>query len=278
MVCEGSLSSADFNFVRSLARETAALVFEDDKEYLVKSRLTPVAEQEGFESLQALIHALRISERLSRLQVRAIHALTTNETLFFRDRYAFDALRDSVLPELIEARRDAKALSIWSAAASSGQEAYSVAMIVRDHFPELAHWNISIMGTDLCDKVLEQARSGAYAQHEVNRGMPPALLVRHFTQEGQNWVIKPEVRRMVQFRNMNLMGKWPDVPCFDLILIRNVLIYFDQETKRNILQRVAARLARDGYMAMGSAETPMMVTDLFKPTLVGNAPFYRLGV
>lgn len=276
MPCEEAvISSLDFEYVRALAKENAAIIIDQDKRYLVESRLSPLAQEQGFRSLQALIHALRAADRQGSLHSRTIDALTTNETLFFRDRHPFDALKDTILPELIQARRSKKRLTIWSAAASTGQEAYSLAMLIKDKFPELESWKVSIIGTDLSDTVLEQARSGCYAQHEVNRGLPAPLLIRYFTQVGEKWVINPALRSMVQFRSLNLIGAWANLPVFDLILIRNVLIYFDVETKRGILHRVAAQLAPDGYMAMGSSETPLLITDVFKPVVVGRTSFYR---
>lgn len=272
---EITLSSADFEYVRTIARDKAAIVIDPDKRYLVESRLGRVAEDEGFDSLTALIHALRKSDQSGTLHSRAIEALATHETFFFRDRHPFDALRDSILPELIAARRDRRRLNIWSAAASTGQEAYSLAMLIRDHFPELESWDICITGTDISETVLKQARSGSYAYHEVSRGLPPALLMRHFTQIEDAWVIKPALRKMVTFRGMNLIGTWPALPVCDVILIRNVLIYFDTGAKRSILERIARQLAPDGYMGMGSAETPMLVTGLFTPVSVGSATFYR---
>lgn len=274
---QASITGADFEYVRSIAKSKAAIVLESDKQYLVESRLSPLAEEEGFESLQALIAALRKADVSSKLHSRAIDALTTNETLFFRDLHPFDALRDHIIPELIAARKDRKYLNIWSAASSTGQEAYSVAMLLKDSFPELRSWKVSIVGTDISETAVKQARAGSYGQHEISRGLPAALLMRHFTQVADRWTIKAGLRNMVDFQNMNLVGSWPQMPVFDLILIRNVLIYFDNESRRKILHRLVRQLAPDGYMAMGSAETPKLITDAFRPVTVGRATFYRLS-
>lgn len=272
------LTELDFTYVRHLAKAHAAIVIEQDKRYLVETRLSPLAEKEGFNSLTALIRALRDSAALSPLHVRAIDALTTNETLFFRDRHPFDALKLTILPRLMEARKASRVLRIWSAAASTGQEAYSIAMLIREYFPELSNWNLKIIGTDISETVLKQAREGSYAQHEVNRGLPAALLIKYFVQNPDGrWQIKPALREMVEFLPLNLIGRWPQLPVFDLIFIRNVLIYFDVNTKRNILDRVSQYLAADGLLALGSAETTVLVTQSLQPTTIGATVFYQKG-
>lgn len=272
------LADSDFEYVRNLAKDHAAIVLEADKRYLVETRMSRVANEEGFASIAALVHALRRHNACSRLHVKAIDALTTNETLFFRDRYPFDALVKSIFPALIEARRSQRRLRIWSAASSTGQEAYSIAMLIREHFPELASWNVSIVGTDISETVLQRARSGCYAQHEVNRGLPPAILSRYFKSLPDcKWEIKPEIRNMVQFLSMNLVAPWLELGIFDVIFIRNVLIYFDTATKKNILNKVKRQLAPDGYLALGSAETPVMITQAFQPVNFERAVFYRIA-
>jgi chemotaxis protein methyltransferase CheR len=275
---DSTLQTAEFDYVRNLARENAAIVLGEDKRYLVESRLSPLAERNGFQSLGALVLALQRSECFGSLHLQAIEALTTNETLFFRDRHPFDALASDVLPYLIRARRDVRRISIWSAAASSGQEAYSVAMLIRDKFPELCSWDISILGTDLSETVLAQARSGAYSQIEVNRGLPALYLVKYFSQgKDDRWMLRPEVRSMVHFRTLNLVRPWIDVPIFDVVLARNVLIYFGEDKKREVLNRIASRLAPDGFMTLGSAETPMLLSNKFEPRSIGRAQFYQLA-
>ena len=271
------VTKADFDYVRGLAKQLAAIVIDEDKRYLVDSRLSPLAEKEGFESLSALVDALRRAEVPNALHNKAIDALTTNETLFFRDYHPFEALTKTIIPELIQARRQQRRLNIWSAASSSGQEAYSIAMLLCDNFPELATWDLSIIGTDICDSVLERARLGVYRRHEVNRGLPAALLLRHFDPEGDDWVVKSGIRRKVKFRKMNLMGSWGDLPRSDLLLCRNVLIYFDVDTRRTIFKRLEAQMAPDGYLILGAAETPMLITNTFRPVSAGRSVFYQLA-
>lgn len=275
---DATLEAAEFNYVRTMAQENAAIVLGEDKLYLVESRLSPLAERHGFQSLRALIQALRQAQTFGALHRQAIDALTTNETLFFRDRHPFDALIDTVLPMLIKARGDLRRISIWSAASSTGQEAYSIAMLIREKFPELNSWKVSILGTDLSDTVLAQARSGSYSQIEVNRGLPAPYLVKYFSQgKDARWTVSPEIRSMVQFKSFNLIGSWADIPVFDIIFVRNVLIYFGVDKKREVLNQIASRLPKDGYLALGSAETPMMVTERFEPRPVGKAQFYQLA-
>lgn len=269
------LTTSDFEYVRKLAKTNAAIIIDDDKRYLVETRLSPLAEQTGYSSLAALIQALRGPANDWGLKNKIIDALTTNETLFFRDGHVFDALAETVLPRLVKARASEKRLHIWSAAASTGQEAYSLAMLIRSKFPELQTWNVSIIGTDISDTVLAQARSCSYSQHEVSRGLPEVLLKRYFTASGNRWVINPDLRSMVEFRSMNLISNWSLQLTFDLVLIRNVLIYFDDETRRGILTRVARQLAADGCMLLGTAETPMLASRMFRTVQAGRAVFYE---
>ncbi len=260
-----------------MAKDRASLVIDNGKEYLVETRLTPVAEGEGFSSLQELVQAMRNGSPSKLLQDKAIDALTTNETLFFRDFHPFEALRGTAIPNLIEARKTQRELKIWSAACSSGQEAFSFAMMLRESFPTLRSWKISILGTDISGKILEDARKAEYRQIEVNRGLPATLLVKYFEASGGKWKLREEIRSMVQFQHLNLASSWPMLPRFDLIMIRNVMIYFDAETKARILNNAAFHLAPDGYLILGSAETPVTVTNRFVPVGVGKATFYQLA-
>lgn len=275
---QNPITTADFDFVRNLAKTTAAIVFEDDKRYLIESRLSTLAQDEGFASLRALVNALRDADESSRLHTRTIDALTTNETLFFRDRHPFDAMVQTVIPEMIHARRFERTLKIWSAASSTGQEAYSLAMLLRDKFPELLTWRITIIGTDICEDVLAQAKTGIYGQHEINRGLPAPMLVKYFqsTGEERKWTVRDNIRSMVEFRKLNLIQSWTGLPVFDIVFIRNVLIYFDVPAKRDILERIAAKqIAPDGYLSLGSAETTVTVTPVFRPVTLGRAVLYR---
>ena len=224
----------------------AAIVLEPGKEYLALSRLDPVARDMGVGSVSALVAVLRREGDTSPLHDQVIDALTTNETTFFRDFNPFESLRVTVLPELVARKRHTRTLAVWSAGCSSGQEPYSIAMTIRESFPELLSWQLTILGTDISPTVLDRASEGRYGQLEVNRGLPAHLLVRHFTRAGMEWEIEEPIRRMVRFQRHNLVAEWPVLPPFDLILMRNVMIYFDPETKRRVLARdaCAARAER----------------------------------
>lgn len=272
-----ALGLADFDFVRGLVRDRAAIVLEPGKEYLVETRLTPVAARAGFASLAALVAAVRRlpSDPLASL---VVEALTTNETYFFRDFHPFEALRATLLPELIAARRHLRRLSVWCAACSTGQEPYSLAMLIRENFPELAHWHLDILGTDLNTAVLSQAEAGRYNQIEINRGLPAPYLVKYFEEDRgtATWILRPEIRRMVQFRPLNLIAPWPtaSVP-YDLVFIRNVMIYFDVETKRTILQQLRRHLQPDGSLFLGSSETTLNLDSWWSPVTAGSTVVYR---
>jgi chemotaxis protein methyltransferase CheR len=227
-----ALSAVDFDFISALAHRQAAIVLERGKEYLVEARLTPLAEREGFASLAGLIAAMRKDRIEGSLHGKAVDALTTNETYFFRDFHPFEALRRTILPELIQQREASRKITVWCAASSTGQEPYSLAMLIREHFPQLASWQIEIIATDLSPTVIRQAEAASYNQIEINRGLPAPYLIKYFTQQGSLWILKPEIRSMVQFRVLNLIQPWPILPPCDLIFIRNVMIYFDVETKK----------------------------------------------
>jgi chemotaxis protein methyltransferase CheR len=265
----------ELDYVRTLARVKAAIVIEAAKDYLIESRLEPVARREGFASTHEFIRSMRENQGPGRLHDATIDALTTNETLFFRDHHPFDALRQTVLPELISARGRYRKLRIWSAACSSGQEPYSIAMLIADKFPELDSWDLRIIATDLSDTILDQARAGAYSKFEINRGLPAPMLVKYFEQHDQRWVIRENLRKKIEFRKLNLAEKFPILPQFDLIFLRNVMIYFDLKTKRQILSSVRRVLAPDGYLALGSSETPLTITADLRSVPVGRTVFYQ---
>lgn len=265
----------ELDYVRTLAREKAAIVIEAAKDYLIESRLEPVAKREGFASTHEFIRSMRENQGPVRLHDAAIDALTTNETLFFRDHHPFDALRQTVLPELIAARAKFRKLRIWSAACSTGQEPYSIAMLIADKFPELEAWDVRIVATDLSDTVLEQARAGTFSKFEINRGLPAPMLVKFFRQVDQRWVIHGEMRKKIEFRKLNLVEDWPVLPRFDLVFLRNVMIYFDLKTKRQILSNIRRVLAPDGYLALGSSETPLTITSDLKSVPMGRTAFYQ---
>jgi len=269
------ISKSDFDYVSQLAYSQAALVIEPGKEYLVETRLGPLAEQAGFASLAEYIAQLRADSRINGVHHRAVEALTTNETFFFRDFHPFEALRRSILPEIIARRSTTRRLTIWSAACSSGQEPYTLAMLLREHFPELANgWQVSILATDLAPAVLAQARKGAYSQFEVNRGLPASYLVKYFTQRGDTWHVNEEIKQWIEFRPMNLIQPWPVMLPFDLIFLRNVMIYFDVETKKTILKKIRNCLLPHGYLFLGTAETTTNLDLDFQPVSFGKAVVY----
>jgi chemotaxis protein methyltransferase CheR len=267
-----TVSFADFDFVRKLVYEHSAIALDDSKEYLIEARLAPVAHREGLSSVTDLIRSLRKGE--IRLRDDVIAAVATNETTFFRDVHPFDALRDVVIPAVLDAN-GGRTLSMWSAAASTGQEAYSMAMLVREHFPQIPH--VAILGTDLAADVLFRARSGKFPQLEVNRGLPARLLVKHFERHGMEWQLSDEMRGMVTFRQLNLARPFDPMPPMDVVFLRNVLIYFDVPTKAEVLRRVAQVMRPGGYLFLGGSETTYGINDSFELVQAGKTVCYRLG-
>jgi chemotaxis protein methyltransferase CheR len=270
-----SVTRTDFEYVRTLIHQRAGLVLEEGKEYLVESRLSPLAEKEGFDSLREYLGRLQ-RDTFNGSHRKLIHAMTTNETLFFRDIRPFELLRTRIIPELIAARAGDRHLTFWSAACSTGQEPYTVAMTLREFFPQLQGWNLRIIASDLSSDVLARAIRGRYTQLEVNRGLPIKFLVKYFTRDGDDWQIREEIRRMVEFREINLTEAWSFLPKIDVVLLRNVLIYFNQETKRKILGKMAPLLPATGYLFLGSAETTLNIAEEFEPLPGVAAGCYRL--
>jgi chemotaxis protein methyltransferase CheR len=257
------MTPADFDFLRASLKRHSGLVLSADKQYLLESRLLPVARKAGFDRLSALIGALK-GHNAEALMTLVVEAMTTNESFFFRDKMPFDCFRSTVLPALQAVRRHSRAIRIWCAAASSGQEPYSLAMALREMDGGLAGWRVEVVATDISNAVLEKARQGLYSQFEVQRGLPIQFLIKYFSQNGEMWQIAPEIRAMVKYRKLNLLSDFSDLGRFDLIFCRNVLIYFDQETKVDVLDRLADVIADDGYLVLGAAETVVGLTDSFK--------------
>lgn len=270
------MNTTDFDYVRRIVLERSSIVLDGSKAYLAEARLLPVARQLGLGSIADLVARLRI-ERGRELQTKVVEAMTTNETSFFRDRTPFEALRLHVLPRLVTARAKLQALRIWSAGCSTGQEPYSIAMMLRDYFTRLDDWDVSILATDLSHDVLGRARAGRYSQLEVNRGMPAEMLIGHFDRDGIAYQLRDDVRRMVDFRQLNLADPWPDLPRMDVVFLRNVLIYFDVPVRRAILQRVRRVLAPDGFLFLGGAETTLNLDDSFERVAIDKAGCYRLA-
>jgi chemotaxis protein methyltransferase CheR len=268
------MTEQDFDYVRRFLRERSAIVLEADKRYLVESRLTPLARRLNLQSIGELIGRLRANS-LNGLPAQVIEAMVTTETSFFRDHNPFEALRKVVIPDLIKRRSAEQRLSIWCAASSTGQEPYSVALLLREHFPELARWRVSLLASDISQEMLARAREGQYNQIEVNRGLPVALLLKYFEQHGTNWQLKADIRAMVEFREINLAKPWPPLPLLDLVLIRNVMIYFDVQTKKTILGNLGRLLKRDGYLLLGGAETTFNIDDSYRRVEHLKAGFYQ---
>jgi chemotaxis protein methyltransferase CheR len=271
-----AITASDFDFICDLVRRNAAIVLEPGKEYLAENRLHPVARKEGLESVADLVSQLR--RGAPQLQEKVVDALTTNETSFFRDGHPWDALRTDLLPQLIARRSATRTLTAWCAASSSGQEPYTLAMLLRQHFAEqLAGWTVRIISTDISPTMIDRCRRGAYSQLEVNRGLPALLLLEHFTKVGTEWLLNDDVRSMVEFRVMNLADptQYRRLPMLDLVLLRNVLIYFDLGTRREILTTTREHLRPDAYLFLGSAETTVNVAGGFERVTSGRTTCYR---
>jgi chemotaxis protein methyltransferase CheR len=253
----------DYEFLRKLLKERSGLDLSSDKQYLVESRLIPLARKAGLPGIAALVQKLK-GTGSDALTAEVVEAMTTNETFFFRDKIPFDHLRETILPALMQARASRRALRIWCAASSTGQEPYSIAMCVKE-FAGLSGWRVEIVATDLSQSVLEKSKAGLFSQFEVQRGLPIQLLVKYFTQIGELWQLNPDIRAMVQHRQLNLLRDFSHLGSFDVIFCRNVLIYFDQDTKAGIFGRLAKLLEPDGVLLLGAAETVVGITDAFKP-------------
>lgn len=258
------MSPQDFDFISSLIKSRSGLVLTPDKSYLLESRLMPVARKHGLKGLDELVNALR-TRKEEALIVEVVEAMTTNESFFFRDIKPFDLLRDEVLPPILEKRAAKKHLRIWCAAASSGQEPYSIAIVLKELGAKLAGWNIDMVGTDISRDILKKAADGKYSQFEVQRGMPIQLLLKYFDKVDETWQIKDEIRKMVQYKYWNLLDDLKGLGGFDIVYCRNVLIYFDAETKGRVLEGISKLMPEDGMLFLGGAETVLGVTDKFKP-------------
>ena len=269
------IDASGLTFISDLVRTRAAIVLEPEKEYLVRARLEPIAKEEGFLSLNDLVSKLRIAP-FGVLHKRVIDAMTTNETSFFRDVAPFDALKDVILPELMKTRTASKSLNFWCGASSSGQEPYTVAILMKEQFPELASWNIKFVATDLSSKMVARSQEGKYSQLEVNRGMPASLLMKYFTKKGMSWHVNEDLRKIFEFKEMNLIGQWLTFPKLDIVFLRNVLIYFDAETKKKILGKIRQNLSPDGYLFLGGSETTLNLDEAFERVPVNGTSCYRL--
>ncbi len=263
-----------FPFFQDYIFAKSAIVLTEEKRYLVETRLAPVVQQANLSCLGDLMRALLRGDR--QLETAVVDAMTTNETSWFRDKSPFEALRDHVLAERMTANSGRRALSIWSAACSTGQEPYSVAMILEAHFPELSFWNVEILATDLAAGALARARQGRFSALEINRGLPAAHLLQYFRREGAHFQINDALKRRVLFQQLNLAQTWPVIPPQDVILLRNVLIYFDAPTRQRVLAGVRANLRPGGFLLLGAAETTRELVGGFVPISVAGTTVYQL--
>jgi chemotaxis protein methyltransferase CheR len=252
----------EYEYLRKLLKDHSGLDLSADKQYLIESRLLPLARKVGLSGIGELVQKMKGGSAST--ITRVIEAMTINETFFFRDRVPFDHFRNSIVPEILRARANRKSIRIWCAAGSTGQEPYSLAMCLKEMGATLAGWRVEILATDLSQEVLEKSRAGIYSQFEVQRGLPIQMLVKYFRQTGELWRINADIRAMVQHRQLNLLRDFSQLGVFDVIFCRNVLIYFDQDTKIDIFNRLAKATEPDGFLALGAAESVVGLTDVFK--------------
>jgi chemotaxis protein methyltransferase CheR len=258
------MTEPELDYLRAFLKARSGLALGPEKRYLVDSRLGPLCKRNALRDLSELVSRLKLGCDRA-LERSVVDAMTTNETFFFRDRVPFDLFRDVLLPRCVDAESGSRKIRIWCAAASSGQEPYSLAMILREAGSRLAGRPVEIVATDISAEMLEKAKTGIYSQFEVQRGLPIQLLLKHFTQIGENWQIAPAIRQMVSFRPLNLIQSFGHLGTFDMIFCRNVLIYFDSATKADVLRRVAQALSPNGAVVLGAAETVIGLSDALAP-------------
>ncbi|HZY62062.1 MAG TPA: protein-glutamate O-methyltransferase CheR [Edaphobacter sp.] len=267
-------SDADYAYLREVVLEQSANRIDPSRNALFDARLTPIARQTGAANLKDFVKLLKV-DRTENLHRMVAEAMTINETSFFRDLKPFEMLRETIIPRLIELRRDTRRLRIWSAASSTGQEAYSVAMLIAEHFPLVASWDIKIVGTDISRFVIDQAQQGRYRRLEVNRGLPARMLLKYFSRDGEEWEISARIRSMCEFQYANLCGPLTGLPLFDLVLLRNVLLYFPPQDRSSLFQTVYRQMAADGCLMLGNAEQAEGSTDLFEVEFASGSYCYH---
>lgn len=258
------MTPTEYDYLRGFLKTRSGLVLSNEKQYLIESRLMPVARKFALATISNLVAKLKV-EQNGALAEAVVEAMTTNESFFFRDKLPFDHFTQTMMPHMLTARARERKLRIWSAAASTGQEPYTLAMCLKEMEAKVAGWRVEILGTDLSMEVLDKAKAGIYSQFEVQRGLPINLLLKYFTQMGDMWQISSEMRSMVQYKKLNLLESFASLGQFDIVFCRNVLIYFDNETKIDILNRIAKLMPEDGFLVLGAAETVVGLTDAFKP-------------
>ena len=267
-------SDSDYAYLRGLVMEQSANRIDPSRNALFETRLTPIARLSGAANLEDFVSMLRAG-RPAHLHRAVAEAMTVNETSFFRDMTTFEMLRQVVLPQLIEHRLESRRLRIWSAASSTGQEAYSLAMLVAEYFPDLAQWDVKIIGTDISRHVVDYAQRGRYRRLEVNRGLPARMLLKYMVRDGEEWEVVPRIRSMCEFRYANLCTSIAQLPVFDLVLLRNVLLYFSQQDRRALFNEIYRKMPADGYLVLGNAEQAEDSTNLFQVEFAANCYFYR---
>ena len=268
------LSDPDIQFLTDVVAECSGNVIAPRQAYMLEKQLTPLAKSEGLADLSELVNKLRCHSD-QKLKSLVAEAVTVNETSFFRDVHPFEALRKEIIPALIKKNHATRSIRIWCAACSCGQEPYTIAMVIREHFPNLSNWNIEIVATDISDEMLAKSKSGEYSQLEVNRGLPVTKLVKFFDRQGSKWQTKPMLKELIKFQKLNLTKAWPQVGQFDIVFIRNVLIYFEQATKSEILKRVHKVVRPEGYVFIGSVETTIGMGVPFQREEIDATVCYR---
>jgi chemotaxis protein methyltransferase CheR len=267
-------SDSDYDYLRGLVMEQSANKIDPSRNSLFDTKLKPIARLSGAATLEDFVNMLKAG-RPAHLHRAVAEAMTINETSFFRDITSFEMLRKVILPELIEQRMQSRRLRIWSAASSTGQEAYSLAMSLAEYFPELAHWDVKIVGTDISRHVVDYAEKGRYRRLEVNRGLPARMLLKYMMRDGEEWEVSPRIRSMCEFRYANLCAPMPHLPVFDLVMLRNVLLYFSQHDRRTVFSEIHRKTVQGGYLVLGNAEQAEDSTNLFEVEFAANCYFYR---
>jgi chemotaxis protein methyltransferase CheR len=267
-------SDSDYAYLRQLVLAESANLIDPSRNALFETRLTPIARMAGASNLEDFVSLLRV-DQTPQLHRAVAEAMTINETSFFRDGKPFDVLRDTILPKLVEKNAAERTLRIWSAASSTGQEAYSIAMLICENFAELANWDVKIVGTDISRHVIEYAQRGRYRRMEVNRGLPARMLVKYLVRDGDEWEVTPNLRAMCSFQYANLCAQLPKLPVFDLVMLRNVLLYFPHQDRSCVFSDVYRQMAPGGYLLLGAAEQAEDLTNLFTAEFAKDCYFYR---
>jgi chemotaxis protein methyltransferase CheR len=269
-------SDSDYEYLRGVVMAQSANLIDPSRHALFDTRLTPIARRSGAASLEDFVSMLKAG-RPAHLHRAVAEAMTVNETSFFRDITMFEMLRGVIFPQLIEQRMQRRRLRIWSAASSTGQEAYSLAMAIAEYFPDLAYWDVKIIGTDISRHVVDYAQKGRYRRLEVNRGLPARMLLKYMVRDGEEWEVIPRIRSMCEFQYANLCAPMPQLPVFDLVLLRNVLLYFSQHDRKTVFKEIHRKVAPAGYLVLGTAEQAEDSTNLFEVEFAANCYFYRPG-